>query len=659
MINEPTRGASEDRAWSAKPLQARVLRFALTLLPVVVSLAVVRFVADQLWRPDGWWGVAVFVAQIGLIGSITAMATQRVGSRLLPLTQLMNMTLVFPDHAPSRFSVALRARSFKTMQKSVGEAGPIDAQERAEELVAMVAELGRHERLTLGHTERVRAYSDLIGKQLGFSKADREFLTWSALVHDVGKLTVPAEILNLDGRPDDEQWAVLRAHPAEGAKLVEPLADWLGDWRHSARDHHERWDGDGYPNGAAGEDISLAGRIVAVADAYDVITSARSYKNPMSIEAAREELVRCSGAQFDPAVVRALLQASLKTPAPSVGTLAWILEAAHHLLPKGVTQAAANVGTSAGAVAATAAVAVTPVVVTELPALIDPAPVMTEAVLPEVLAFDPTTSLPSTTEAAPLLTAPPTAAGANVESTTTMAPSSTTTATTLTTTTSPPTTTPVTVAPSPSTKAPPATAAPAPVVTTGTAPPPPTTASLPGTIFFLTNPGRGDTKAQILKTLETAAADSIDQANFDTNRDDVPGLSLRPTQRGWGEYDITRIQRFGTQAGTRLDGDINLRLWVAAEEIDDDDDTPELQIAVSDCNVIYLDCSIVAEATVDVTAAVEVDGFQRLDVDLGLVTRSFEADRWLVLRLITEDDETLHVAFDSTLHPSSIELPWR
>ena len=153
---------------------------------------------------------------------------------------------------------------------------------------------------------------------------DRDRLQWACLLHDIGKLAVPAHILSKAGRPDDEEWAILKRHPAVGGEIVDSLAPWLGEWGRAASEHHERWDGKGYPRALAGEQISLAGRIVAVADAYDVITSTRSYKKPMSAEAARRELVRCAGTQFDPTVVRAFLNVSLGRRGAHAGMLGWL-----------------------------------------------------------------------------------------------------------------------------------------------------------------------------------------------------------------------------------------------------------------------------------------------------------------------------------------------
>ena len=151
----------------------------------------------------------------------------------------------------------------------------------------------------------------MIGEELHLSDDDLSKLQWAGLLHDVGKLFVPTEILTKPGSLTSEEFEVVKGHPAWGAELCEPLRGWLGEWVDAVGQHHERWVGGGYPAGIAGEDIALAARVVAVADAFDVMTSARSYKPPVSAASARDELTRCAGTQFDPRVVRAFLNLSL------------------------------------------------------------------------------------------------------------------------------------------------------------------------------------------------------------------------------------------------------------------------------------------------------------------------------------------------------------
>ena len=147
--------------------------------------------------------------------------------------------------------------------------------------------------------------------ELGLSAAERSKLQWAALIHDIGKITVPAEILNKKGAPTKREWEILRTHPANGEALAAPVAPWLGEWVHAVGGHHEKWDGTGYPRGLAGAAIPRAAAIVAVADSFEVMTAVRSYKKAMPLADARAELTRCAGTHFDPDIVRALLNVSI------------------------------------------------------------------------------------------------------------------------------------------------------------------------------------------------------------------------------------------------------------------------------------------------------------------------------------------------------------
>lgn len=373
---------------------AWVVRALVFLAPLVTGWVSVRVLSASFLRPDGWVGLVCWGLQAVAVASITAMVVDRLAQRALPLATLMGMSMTFPDQAPSRFSVAMRAgtvRKLQTRLESLERHGlGDDPQQAAERAIELVTVLGRHDRLTRGHTERVRAYADLIAVELGLDEHDRQMLAWGVTLHDIGKLTVPPEILNKDGRPTDEEWAVLSAHPAEGARLLEPLADWLGHWVKAAGEHHERWDGNGYPKGLTGTQISLAGRITAVADAYDVITSHRSYKTPLSTGAARKELVDCAGTQFDPAIVRALLKASLRPPRGVAGVVSWLPE-----LP-GLVTVTQSIGAAPAAVA-TIAVAATAPLVGLAPA--EPPPGLADVSNPPVVSVDERDDDPSGTTA--------------------------------------------------------------------------------------------------------------------------------------------------------------------------------------------------------------------------------------------------------------------
>jgi hypothetical protein len=333
---------------------ARALKTFTILLPMGAAVGLSTFVGPSLARPAGLLGDVIWIVQLTALSTATVIVVDRFARRLVPLAGLLNLSLVFPDEAPSRFGLALKSGSTKRLRAELDDR-PTDetVNQAATRLLSMVSDLNQHDRLTRGHTERVRAYSDLIAEEMGLDGDDRWRLRWAVLLHDIGKLTVPPEILNKAGKPDDAEWATLRGHPAAGAAMVQPLADWLGEWRRAAGEHHERWDGTGYPNGLAGEQISLAGRIVAVADAYDVITSARSYKRPTDPAVARQELVRCAGSQFDPAVVRAFVNVSLGKLRLVGGPLAWLASLpALGNVPGTIVAAATNAAVAASVVAA-------------------------------------------------------------------------------------------------------------------------------------------------------------------------------------------------------------------------------------------------------------------------------------------------------------------
>ena len=312
--------------WRSRPWLSRLVSGAVFVTPIAVSIATATVTAHLLPRPHGvgptaaWWIVVLAVPTIVLI------ATDQIARKALPLAVLLKMTMVFPDHAPKRLAVARRAGSTRALARRVEEARdqgiadePVLA---AEKILALAGALNAHDRLTRGHGERVRAYTDMIADELELSEFDRDRLRWSALLHDVGKLAVHPHVLNKAESLNDDEWEEIKRHPLEGARLTAPLAPWLGEWANTIAEHHEKYDGTGYPHGLAGEDISLGGRIVAVADCYDTMTSARSYRHPVSPESARRELAACAGSHFDPRVVRAFLDVSIGRLRPVAGPLA-------------------------------------------------------------------------------------------------------------------------------------------------------------------------------------------------------------------------------------------------------------------------------------------------------------------------------------------------
>ncbi|MEU5208337.1 HD-GYP domain-containing protein [Streptomyces sp. NPDC020742] len=170
---------------------------------------------------------------------------------------------------------------------------------------ALVQAVDLKDRYTRGHSERVGRASVMIARELGMAEERLEVLRFAGILHDVGKLGVPTRLLRKDGPLTPQERRVIELHPEYGHEIVRGIG-FLGEARAAILHHHERLDGGGYPYGLMGHQIPEAARVVAVADAFDAMTSTRSYRRARPVPAAVAELRKCAGAQFDPRMVRAL-----------------------------------------------------------------------------------------------------------------------------------------------------------------------------------------------------------------------------------------------------------------------------------------------------------------------------------------------------------------
>jgi len=157
------------------------------------------------------------------------------------------------------------------------------------------------------HSDETSLWALRIADRMGLSTEHVKIIKLAAKLHDIGKAIVPREILIKPGPLTFEEWEVIRRHPGYSATLMEPAKS-LDSVRPIVRAHHERYDGAGYPDGLAGENIPLSARIVAVADAFSTMTIRRVYRKPVTMEDAKRELGRCSGTQFDPVVISHMLE---------------------------------------------------------------------------------------------------------------------------------------------------------------------------------------------------------------------------------------------------------------------------------------------------------------------------------------------------------------
>ena len=176
-----------------------------------------------------------------------------------------------------------------------------------EVMEALAHTIDAKDKYTRGHSVRVAKYSRMIAEKMGLSEEELENVYYYGLLHDIGKIAVPNEIINSPQKLTDEEYSVVKKHPGVGDGILGEIKS-RPDLTIGARYHHERYDGTGYPEGKAGEDIPLLARIISVADSYDAMTSNRSYRGYLPQETVRKELEDNKGTQFDPAIADYMIQ---------------------------------------------------------------------------------------------------------------------------------------------------------------------------------------------------------------------------------------------------------------------------------------------------------------------------------------------------------------
>ena len=172
---------------------------------------------------------------------------------------------------------------------------------------SLVNAIDTKDKYTQGHSSRVAGYSKKLAEMNGKTPSECDAVFYAALLHDVGKIGVPSSIINKDGKLSEDEYETVKGHPVMGAQILEQIKAYPY-LREGARYHHENYDGTGYPEGLKGDAIPENARIIAIADAYDAMTSKRSYRDPMPQDRVREEIVKGIGTQFDAVYARLMLQ---------------------------------------------------------------------------------------------------------------------------------------------------------------------------------------------------------------------------------------------------------------------------------------------------------------------------------------------------------------
>lgn len=267
--------------------------------------------ANALRHPDPASALAVGLG-LGIAGAALAwlvmyrvtLPLRRLAATMAEMAETGNLHPNFESVRGGR-DVRRIEKTFRHLVGSLEESQRARERSYVEAVGAVVTAADARDHETTGHSFRVAHYAIALGKTLGIHGENLKAIEWGALLHDVGKMVVPDDILRKVGPLTEDEWHIMRQHPTWGFDMLAEVGFLQPPALEIVYSHHERWDGGGYPRGLAGEDIPLAARIFAVVDTYDAITSDRPYRRAHTHQAAMAELQRVAGQQLDPAVVRA------------------------------------------------------------------------------------------------------------------------------------------------------------------------------------------------------------------------------------------------------------------------------------------------------------------------------------------------------------------
>ena len=316
--------------WQRRPVLSLLVRASVVIVPAVAGIAAGTLLTRVLPQPSGFAAALLSFAMVSLVMLVTIIALERAGRRLLPWPRCSTCHSCSPTR-PQAVRVARRVGKPRDLQRQLQEAHDkgVTGGEVAhmQTVLELVAALSVHDRQTRGHSERVRVFSDLIADEMKLARATAPGCAGPRCSTTSASSEVPAEILEAreaDQRGDGQRHAAI---PSEGARLIGPLAAWLGEWAGAVA----------RPSRALRRHAAIRGGSPATRSrspaasspsptSYEVMTAVRPYSKPIGVSAARQELVKCSGAQFDPVVVRAFLNISVGRLWRVVGIGSWIAQ---------------------------------------------------------------------------------------------------------------------------------------------------------------------------------------------------------------------------------------------------------------------------------------------------------------------------------------------
>jgi len=267
---------------------------------------VYRTQREVLARAISVLGIGVFTSIIlGLL--ISSRITKRIGKLVEGTRRIAAEDFEYKVEVKGHDEISELASSFNKMAEILAESKKKLQDYFYRVVQSLVRILEAKDTYTRGHSERVADYAQSIALSMGFSKEKSDLLKKAAELHDIGKLVTHENILNKKGKLTEEEWATIKKHPIIGEDILKPvLMD--EDVLAMVRSHHERYDGNGYPDGIKGDNINIFAQIISVADTYDAMTSPRPYRSALSKEEAIEELKRNCGTQFNTQIVKAFLK---------------------------------------------------------------------------------------------------------------------------------------------------------------------------------------------------------------------------------------------------------------------------------------------------------------------------------------------------------------
>lgn len=268
----------------------------------------------EVWRTNFQWYMVHHVV-VGGLGAVAAIAYLEVGvfgalAFILPPFMLRYAMKQYVDRTAKTITELEQSnRELAGANRAVRKMSADLQRSYRDTLQAIMAALDARDHDTHGHSARVQMLTLELAREYGVREASKEWeiIFHGSLLHDVGKIAVSDQILRKPAALTDEEWAEMRKHPEAGASLLKQVT-FLHGASELVHAHHERWDGGGYPRGLQGDEIPIGARLFMIADTYDAMTRDRVYRQAQSPEAARKEIMRCSGSQFDPQAVEAFLR---------------------------------------------------------------------------------------------------------------------------------------------------------------------------------------------------------------------------------------------------------------------------------------------------------------------------------------------------------------